>query len=108
MIKFKKGVSVDGVTKECISGMHVAAGVFYTCLRRDLVITSVCDGKHKKNSKHYDGDAFDMRTWIDETSGVQMSPDTKHDIAVKLAYALGEDWDVVVESTHVHIEHDPK
>lgn len=108
MISFKRGVDVSGITKECIAGMCVAAKAHISATGRIMVVTSVCDGKHMKGSKHYGGNAFDVRTWIDYNSGVQMSPDTKHDIAVRLVKVLGKDWDVVIESTHIHIEYDPK
>jgi hypothetical protein len=80
--------------------MHIADGVcndrFY-----ELVITSVTDGKHSPNSLHYVGYAFDMRTR-------DLSQVDKKNLAVDLREALGQEFDVVVEKTHIHVEFQPK
>jgi len=105
-MKFKDCVSVIGVTKECIMGMAVVDGVISSLHGRELVITSVTDGRHRANSKHYEGNAFDIRTWTEE--GVQMTTGAKNHLRYLLSVALGNDWDVVTESTHIHIEYDPQ
>jgi len=106
-MKFKDGVSVDGITKECISGMFVAEEVIKLYYNREMVITSVTDGKHKEGSKHYEGNAFDIRTWTSRTSGKQMSTGAKRHLAYLIGLSLGDDWDLVAEPTHLHIEYDP-
>lgn len=120
-MKFKEGVelfkrslsssSLGGaimivVKPKTIEGMYAIANV-YKSLGKELTVTSVCDGKHKAGSKHYEGYAFDCRTWKNST-GVQMSLREKEALANACRESLGEDWDVVVESTHLHIEYDPK
>lgn len=70
-------------------------------------VTSILDGTHMKGSKHYEGKAFDLRTWED-SSGNQMPPADKQSLASEIAKNLGRDWDVVVEGDHIHIEYDPK
>ena len=108
MIDFKDDVSLDGVQKECIKGMYKVARLFTLIFGRDLVVTSVSDGKHKKNSLHYKGLAFDIRTWTTQTSGLQMSLFQKNSLQKAIMVVLGDDWDVVVESTHIHCEYDPE
>jgi hypothetical protein len=67
-----------------------------------LVLTSVRDGKHKAGSKHYDGLAFDARTW-------KLKAENKEaEVVAVLKKRLGPDYDVVLEGDHIHIEHDPK
>ncbi len=105
-MKFKQGVSVVGVTKECITGMCVVDGVINSLQGLGLVITSVTDGIHMYTSKHKEGNAFDIRTWT--VGGKQMTNGAKNHLRYMLMQALGEDWDVVVESTHIHIEYDKK
>lgn len=114
-MKFKKSVRlyrkqldrVSAVVQPVtIQGMHTTAKV-YESLGLELTITSVCDGEHKAGSKHYSGLAFDCRTWRNE-KGDQMSIASKAFLRSLLKKALGEDWDVVIEKTHVHIEYDPK
>jgi hypothetical protein len=74
---------------------------------RKLVVTSVCDGRHKKGSLHYKGLAFDVRTWANG-EGEQLGVDDKEIMAKDYREVLGPDFDVVVESTHIHIEYQPK
>ena len=113
MIKFKWGVVIDGIQQETISAMAIVHEEYqdftYNLFKgsRDLVVTSVTDGKHKEGSKHYTGHAFDMRTWTTDRSGIQWSNRRKELFARQLRKALGEDYDVVVEDTHLHIEYDP-
>jgi hypothetical protein len=93
--------------------LSVASWLFvregYTC-----TITSAHDGDtHADNSKHYaarqagggvdpnSADAFDLRTR-------QMPPANKRAIGEELAAALGTDFDVILEDTHLHVEYDPR
>jgi hypothetical protein len=66
----------------------------------ELVLTSVNDGKHMDGSLHYKGCAFDVRTW--QISGREMQ------VVAELKTALGQDFDVVLEKDHIHIELDPE
>ena len=67
----------------------------------DPVITSGSDGKHKTNSFHYSGKALDFRT--------KNIPEHKLQVLLPiLRQNLGENFDVVWETDHLHIEYDPK
>ncbi len=66
-------------------------------------ITSGTEGTHMDGSRHYTGQAVDMRT---SAAGINQS--TAQQIANDLSDRLGKDYDVVVEPTHIHIEYDPK
>lgn len=68
---------------------------------KEIVITSVLDGKHSRNSKHYTGNAFDIRVWI--YTEYQITHLTR-----LIQKELGKDYDVVFEGDHIHIEYDPK
>lgn len=61
----------------------------------DIYITSVQEGTHSPGSLHPLGDAWDQRK------------NRNVSIAEIKAYA-GQDFDVVEERDHVHIEYDPK
>lgn len=66
-----------------------------------LVITSGTDGVHKRGSLHYPGKALDYRVrYFDEA--------TRRKVANILQYRLGQSYDVILKSTHMHVEHDPK
>src|SRR4030095_736368 len=64
-------------------------------------ITSAVDGTHMATSKHYTGDALDWRIWESNQKGVTSS------IVEELKYYLGSDYDVILETDHIHIEYDP-
>lgn len=114
-MKLKSGVSFiceatgEVVKPITIEGMMVVSHV-YAMLDIEgprAMITSICDGKHKAGSKHYEGLAFDVRTWAD-SAGNQMTNKEKQLIAEHCRSYLGDDWDVVVEPTHIHIEYDKR
>lgn len=65
------------------------------------VITSGNDGVHRDGSFHYTGDALDFRRWDADRAGVLPA------VLTGLRYYLGDDYDVILESDHIHIEFDP-
>lgn len=130
--KIKSGVSIRGIQPEMFIAYSIVADHFHqngiTC-----VITSATEGRHEKASLHYIGHAIDLRTrdliqilkdeYKDETRILltqnQDMPDktnteSKHvademDKFVKeIKESLGDEFDVVLESTHLHIEFQPK
>jgi hypothetical protein len=96
----QKPARISGLRPECLFAMSVAK---WLCYERgiEMVITSVAEGQHSPSSRHYTGQAFDMRRhtipaeWID-------------DFCVELRKRLGDEFDVVVEPSHIHVECDPK
>jgi len=106
-MNIKHNVQCAGLHPDLVEAMMKVA-VLYDNLGIKGVracVTSVMDGRHSSNSLHYQGKAFDVRTWAD-TRGNQMSVNEKEAIANKVRDILGGDFDVVVESTHIHIELD--
>ena len=69
---------------------------------QNIVITSGTNGTHMTGSKHYTGDALDMRTSNFPTPSAMMT------FVDGLRKRLGGDYDVVVEKDHLHCEYDPK
>ncbi len=100
-MKLKQGVRLRWLKPQTIIGMIVCESV-YKDAGVDLVITSVSDGQHMGASKHYSGEAFDCRT-----SNI---PDktTRGAILHELKSQLENDFDIVDEGDHLHIEYDPK
>lgn len=70
-------------------------------LGKEMVITSANDGKHKENSLHYKNLALDIRTRHLEKDEIQI-------VLNYLRTKLGGDYDVILESDHIHVEYDPK
>ncbi len=97
-MKIKAGVYLNPVVAIAI-GMQIVEPIFEK-YGQELVITSMMDGKHRKGSKHYAGNAFDCRIW-NLGGNVPVVVD-------ECRKALGEDFDVVAEKTHIHIEYQPK
>jgi len=100
-MRFKDGVIYDGIRPE----MMVALGFLtaaYANFGKDLIVTSVKDGRHSTGSRHYSGYAVDVRIHH-----------LIHEERAKLAAfcrakldPLG--FDTVLEHDHLHCEWDPK
>ena len=100
-MKIKPGVRVNGMNTEILLAVIIANDI-YTRHGKELVITEVTGGEHGRGSKHYIGNAVDLRTnFFDRKEEIER-------VAQELREALGEQYDVVVEKTHIHIEYDPK
>ena len=68
-----------------------------------LVLRSMCDGKHSRKSLHYQGNAFDL--WW---AHIEDDNARRRKFYGALAVAIGSQYDVVDERTHVHVEWQPK
>ena len=97
-MKFKSGVKVFGMRPEIILAAVVADEI-YSKWGSDLVVTSVVDGRHSTNSLHYAGQAIDLRT---RNVGEPKA------ICDEIEEALTDEYDVVLESDHIHVEFQPK
>lgn len=91
-----------------IYGLHPAmqianaeAAVLWDSLGQKLVITSANDARHGPGTLHDNSRACDYRTRY-------FKPEDLPSIAKALHRLLGADYDVVIESTHIHVEYDPK
>jgi hypothetical protein len=104
----KQGVRLHGLAPQMVLAAmvvssHLPAGV-------PLFITSANDGTHPAHSVrhprslHYEGRAFDFRL-PSRTTGLASD---NLALCAALRDALGADFDVVLESDHVHVEWDPK
>lgn len=91
-------VNLEGVQWQMFKAAVIAEEVFKK-YGSELVITSAKDGKHRPDSLHYKGLALDLRTW--HVSG------REGQVVADLQRALGDEYDVVAESDHVHVEFDP-
>jgi len=100
-VEYKPGVKITGMQVETLAAIVTADGVYSRMGVPKLVVTSVTDGSHGPHSRHRVGLAADLRTFnIDESI-------SHRDVVRELKSALGDDFDVVLESDHIHIEFDP-
>jgi hypothetical protein len=98
----KKGVNPAGIRPELLVALIVANGV-WAKHGEELVVTSLNDSKHSKTSLHYAGQGADLRTRY-------FSNEEAEEVAQDLRDALGNspDYDIIVESNHIHMEWQPK
>lgn len=106
-VRLKRGARMDGTRPEAVDPILDAAHPLYEeagCLVH-FVVTSAAegqdgDGVHMPGSKHYTGEALDLRIWGLPSPGR---------LASELQQALGSDYDVVYgpdHNTHIHVERD--
>ncbi len=100
MLLIKPGTRVSGLRPEILLAVVAAQAVLdeFGC---DCVITAGVDGKHAPGSLHFVGAAVDLRTR-------DLSPEDLPKFAARMRECLGEDFDVVLEVDHLHIEFQPK
>jgi hypothetical protein len=98
-VRLKTGVKLEGVRPEIVLALCVADSLFRS-KGYDLVVTSIADGKHSPNSLHYRGLAADLRSR-------DIPAARHHQMRESLEVALGDEYDVVLEKDHFHIELDP-
>lgn len=93
----KHGVKISGIRPELVLALFMAERVYANHGER-LTITSVLDGEHMMASLHYIGCAADLRR-----------PATHfREIADHIRDNLGVEFDVVLNTDHIHIEFQPK
>lgn len=96
MYRLKDGVSIANLQMVMRPVLMVAGEIWAEQGKDYLLITSGCDGSHSVGSLHPYGLALDLEL------------PTRPSIAVsELKRQLGRNYDVVLESDHVHIEYDP-
>ena len=101
MKQLKQGVDISNLSTQALYAMDVVDDVFEFFGILICRITSVCDKARGRNPKtlHQVGRAFDVGL---PDSGVVDS------IVAKGKKLLGENYDVVLEEDHIHIEYDPE
>jgi hypothetical protein len=99
-ISLKHGARAQGLSNEIMLAIMVAEGIFARW-NKDVVITSGTDGPHSNQSLHYTGHAVDFRSR-------HLTKDQKSAVSHLLSEALGDQYDVVAEPDHFHVEFDPR
>ena len=100
-MNIKQGVKLTGMRAELIMAIVIAQETARTYNQHyRITVTSVTDGTHSKGSLHYVGQAADIR--------VADMPFEVMKYVESLKLALSENYDVVYEKTHIHIEYQPK
>ena len=96
-MRLKKGVILTGLQLE-MRQVKIAAEAIWKNNGQECVITSGLDGKHSVGSLHPFGYALDLRTnYFDKITKIKVSNE--------LQIELGQDYEVHLESTHIHVEY---
>ena len=71
------------------------------------VITSLRDGTHISNSLHYGGPLGDTRCQALDIRSRNLTAREQRVAINQLKRYLGEAYDIILETNHIHIEYDP-
>ena len=96
-MRLKPGVRIHGIKPEVLFALNVLESIWPT----ELVVTCGMEGKHGRGSLHYVGYAVDVRTR-------DLEPEELAALVSVAKDSLGQDFDVVLEKTHLHVEFQPK
>jgi len=95
----KDGVILNGLNIKMRQVLIAAEKVWKKYGMEDgVTITSGLDGCHAAGSRHYYGLALDMRTKY-------FTDEIKNQVAYELEAKLTDDYLVIVESTHIHVQY---
>ena len=101
MIRYKEGVRTRGISAHMALAASTVDHIYEDFGQDECWIVSGNDGRHSDGSLHYCGEALDFRTR--DVPEAQRAP-----LAAKVREALGDQFDVVLEATHLHVEYDPR
>lgn len=96
-MKIKDGVIMSGLQLP-MRKVLMAADVIWRGHHAECVVTSAIDGDHSAGSLHYYGYAVDFRIGY-------FPLDVIESICLTLQQELGNDYRVLNEGTHVHVEY---
>lgn len=101
----KNGVKINGAHfyPEMVRIVNIARACAPETTDGAVWITSAAEGQHMTGSLHYENKAFDIRI-----SNVVGGDSHVRFWAAKMSLALGPDYDVIIESDHLHVEFDPE
>ncbi len=95
----KEGVNIRGLHISMRKVLKAASRIWKEA-GQELVVTAGLDGDHSQWSFHYYGRAVDLRSRY-------FSAEEVWEVVNKLHDAIGSDYDIIVHTTHIHVEYDP-
>jgi len=99
-MKTKQGVTLFGLDIKMRPAL-IAVGRIWRSHGKEAVVTSTTEGEHSDGSLHTFGLAFDVRIRYFANHAEKLK------VAQELISALiGQQFDVVLEGSHIHIEKD--
>ncbi len=98
-VGLKQGIKINLLQPEIVLAIIAIRDVYEFYNEPELIITAGNDGKHMVGSLHYKGYAIDLRL---PKEGKNWGA-----IVAMIKAFLGENFDVILEKTHIHVEYDP-
>jgi len=122
MIHIKPGVTIHRLQPQVVLATHAVDGIYQRHGIIECWLTSGSDGKHRAGSKHYSGEAVDIRTRnvpsqlripvaIDVAKAlVGRVFDGRHGRVKMIFQSPGNPslFDIFLHKTHMHVEYDVK
>ena len=107
-IRFKPGVQAGPLHPSIHHALNLISIIWELYFPTiDPVITSLRDGEHGRHSLHYGGPLGDIRVQGCDIRTRNLSNSEQRVAIVQLRRYLGEAYDVIDESNHIHVEYDP-
>lgn len=101
----QNNVDIAGLRPEMVIAWTIACFVFES-FSVACRLTCGTDSVHGNGSKHYIGLAIDIG--IKDEAGVIFPAELCNNLWKQIKENLGSQFDVILESDHIHIEFDPK
>lgn len=105
MKTIKDGASTFGLSGAILIAWEIADEVYGELGIKFCTLTSGTDGTHGKSSRHYIGDAIDLRT-REFPNGGNNSPFIDEAVLI-IQKRLGNQYQVIRESNHLHLQFRP-
>ncbi len=99
---YATGITGDGLTENMTSIEGSVDRSYFDAGgdNAEATVTSTTGGTHSTDSLHYSGNAVDLRVW-------GLTDAERADWAQRIRDAIGNDYDVLNEGDHIHVEYDP-
>ena len=104
-LKLKNGVVINGAHfyDEMVRILDIARDTAPPLINDTVWVTSANDSRHMEGSLHYKNRAFDIRT-----RNIINKNEHADQWVADMREQLGEDYDIILESDHIHAEFDPQ
>ena len=99
-VKFKTGVVLHLLRQPIVDLLNFLAKIAKE-IQTNIIITSMNDGKHREGSFHYINLAVDIRIW-------NLPSFRTAENLTNLIRGLHENYDVILEKNHIHVEWDDR
>jgi hypothetical protein len=105
-VRFKKGVDPFGIRPEVAMWLPTLETIWVANGADELVITSICDGHHARQSQHRDGFAVDIRTKTNHPNGGGLpSREAKRRAVWQVAQSCSDEYYIDLEHENASNEH---